>query len=173
MQWGAGGHELCTGEGYSHCNLTSVLRTALGAGSDHLHFVAGKTGAQEGCVPPGSRGLARFVAGCRLVEEGRSTEGAFAALILSYCAMLRYHHSRVRVACASVHLSGSGQQAFLFILLPGDLSPSLTLPSGRLSSLLHSFCIIICWPSGMGRLLSPRAISRPGFPLGPGGAEKS
>lgn len=31
MQWGAGVHELCTGEGYSHCNLTSVLRTALGA----------------------------------------------------------------------------------------------------------------------------------------------
>lgn len=130
MQWEAGGHELCTGEGYSHCNLTSVLRTAPGAGSDHLHFMAGEMGAQEGCVPPGARGLAHFGAGRGPVEEGCSAEGALAAVILSCCVMPRYHHSRVRAACASVHLSGSGQQAFLFICCQGLFHHHWPCPPG-------------------------------------------
>ena len=103
----------------------------------------GKRGAQGGCVPsPIARGLAHFVAVCGLAEAGCPTVGAFAAFLLGCCAMLQYHHSCVGTACVSVWYWATGLPVYL---LPGALSPPLSLPSWRPSVLLNSFCIIICW----------------------------
>lgn len=96
--------------------------------------------------------------------------GAFAAFLLGCCTMLRYRHSCVGTACVSVWYWATGLPVYL---LPGALfttvKPALLEAERSSQFFLHNHLLV---SSGMGRLLSPRAISPPGFPSGPEGAKK-
>lgn len=86
--------------------------------------------------------------------------GAFAAFLLG-CAMLRYRHLCVGTACVSVWYWATGLPVYL---LPGGSfttnKPALLEAERSSQFFLHNHLLV---SSGMGRLLSPRAISPPGF----------